>query len=56
MSTFRTYLHSACLIALLATHAGVVHPDPIPGIRRAVERLSDAQFGSLPVSELGIVS
>jgi hypothetical protein len=56
MSTLRTYLHSLCLAALLATHAGIVHPDPIPGIRRAVERLSDAQFGSLPVSELGIVS
>ncbi len=55
MTTFRTYLHALCLAALLATHAGVVHPDPIPGIRRAVERLSDAQFGSLPVSELGVL-
>ena len=55
MKTPRSILHALCLTILFVTHADALHAKPIPGTRRAVERLSDAQFGSLPVSELGVL-
>jgi hypothetical protein len=55
MNTLRPILHALCLAILLVTHADALNAKPIPGMRRAVERLSDAQFGSLPVSELGLL-
>jgi hypothetical protein len=55
MKTLRTLLHALCLTILFVTHADALNAKPIPGMRRAVERLSDAQFGSLPVSELGLL-
>lgn len=56
MNTLRPMFHALCLTILFVTHADAANVKPIPGMRRAVERLSDAQFGSLPVSELGLVS
>jgi hypothetical protein len=55
MKPLRPLLHALCLTILFATHLDAVNAQPIPGTRRAVERLSDAQFGSLPVSELGVL-
>jgi hypothetical protein len=55
MKTLRPILHTLCLTILFVTHADAASAKPIPGTRRAVERLSDAQFGSLPVSELGLL-
>jgi hypothetical protein len=55
MKTLRPILHALCLTILFVTHADALNAKPIPGTRRAVERLSDAQFGSLPVSELGLL-
>ena len=55
MKTPRHIIHALCLAILFATHADALNPNPVPGMRRAVERLSDAQFGNLPVSELGLL-
>ena len=55
MKTPRHILHALCLAILFPTHADALNPKPVPGMRRAVERLSDAQFGNLPASELGLL-
>lgn len=55
MKPLRTFLHALCLTILFVTHVDALHAKPIPGMRRAVERLSDAQFGNLPLSELGLM-
>jgi hypothetical protein len=55
MKPLRTFLHTLCLTILFVTHVDALNAKPVPGMRRAVERLSDAQFGNLPVSELGLL-
>jgi hypothetical protein len=55
MKPLRPILHALCLTILFVTHVDTVNATPIPGMRRAVERLSDAQFGNLPASELGLL-
>ena len=55
MKPLRTLVHALCLAILFVTHVDALHAKPIPGMRRAVERLSDAQFGNLPLSELGLM-
>jgi hypothetical protein len=55
MKPLRPILHALCLTILFVTHADALNAKPVPGMRRAVERLSDAQFGSLPANELGLL-
>jgi hypothetical protein len=55
MKTFRPILHAFCLTILFVTHVDALNAKPTPGMRRAVERLSDAQFGNLPMCELGLL-
>ena len=55
MKPIRTLVHAFCLMTSLVTHIDALNAKPIPGMRRAVERLSDAQFGNLPASELGLL-
>jgi hypothetical protein len=55
MKTLRTILHALCLTILFVTHVNALNAKPVPGMRRAVERLSDAQFGNLPASEMGLL-
>lgn len=55
MKPLRPLLHTLCLTILFVTHVDALNAKPVPGMRRAVERLSDAQFGNLPVCELGLL-
>jgi hypothetical protein len=55
MKPLRALIHALCLTILFVTHSDALNAKPIPGMRRAVERLSDAQFGSLPMSDLGLL-
>ncbi len=55
MKQFCSLVHVLCLTVLFVTHFDALSATPMPGLRRAVERLSDAQFSRLPGPEFGVV-
>lgn len=55
MKQSRSIIHVLFLTVLFVTHFDALHAKPMPGLRRAVERITDAQFSRPPGPEFSVI-